>query len=171
MGATGASRHLWVAPATDRGDIYLDDGRYFWDALRSDGPSALHFPVWFQQMPESGGSQLCDMLWDTSGSGVKIVSLRLARTLQELDPTLEEAPVDVRDRKGQAISGYVALLERVDELTPVHSHKRGVRGNEFVVSADVQVRVKKEKFRGLEWEAAATPYPGDEPLPPLLPLP
>jgi hypothetical protein len=166
LGATGSHQDLWVAPQTRQGNLSsatLPDGRDARAAIRTDGPTGLGVEVWFAAEPDHRGTREQDMIWDTGRSGVKIVSDRLSALLTQMDPTVAAVAVDLRGRRGVPITGYVALMEQVGALSPVHSMKRRARGSAFVVSSDVKQRIVAEGFSGLDWQSCSTPFPADQP--------
>lgn len=166
LSGAGAGSHAWFRLRAPGGlsprRVTLEDGILLGDVLRQDGPAG--HDVWFEQMPDSGGRTLTDMLWDTSASGVKVVSDRLADLLGSMDGDSRVVPFEVKDRRGGRVPGYVALVESLDPGSPVHSFKSRTRGSKLVISDEVADAVRAARFTGLKLRGVDSPFPGDQPL-------
>lgn len=155
----GSTQHRWFVPECDGP---MDDAT--WQHLCRWGLAGAPQHVWMQEQRSHGGKVWCDMLWDSSGSGVKVVSSRLSALLRDLEPRLVESPAEVRDRDGTRVPEYVSLAEPFDRSAPVHSYGARERFTAFVIDADVRRRVLDARLVGLDITAESTPFPGDEPL-------
>ncbi len=169
LGANGATRDLWLHPTGDGMPEYgrwiLPDGRDVHEVLRANGPDSLGIPVWWTQDDESSGRRLHDMLWDTSMSGLKLVSRRMHEVLVGCGASLRTFEVDIRLRRHrEPVHGYVGVLEESHEPGPVHSYRRGGRVSSFVVSAHVRDAVTRAGLTGLQFRAADpdVAFPGDQ---------
>lgn len=167
VGPRGARSDLWVAASgpgkPDRGRWKTPMGLDVYKTLRTAGPAGLDIEIFWAQAPETRGTDVTDLLWQTHRSGLKLGTARLADILRSHCPDIKVFPVRVRTGDGAEVENIVGLLEPSDEPAAVHSLYRGRRGSRFVVSGDVADALREAGLTGLDFEDVTGPFPGDDP--------
>ncbi|HSF36667.1 MAG TPA: hypothetical protein VLA70_11155 [Nocardioides sp.] len=161
-----ATRDLWVAidgpTKPEYGVWWSSSGQDITEVLGADGPPAITDVEWyFRPMREHYGKRLPDALWQY-GRGLKVYSERLCEVMQTHGAGLQTWPADVRHRDGTPVPGYLAVLEEVEAVAPVHSHLRHRRSGRVVVDATVKEAVVRAGLIGLEIEEVAGPFPAGD---------
>jgi hypothetical protein len=123
VAAAGATRHLWVRVTGDGAPTYgpwiSPAGHDVRKVLGQRGPGALDVPVRWVQEPEHHGKQRTDMLWETGLLGLKLLSDRMRRVLEDHGAKLEVfEDVEIRLRDGERLPGYVGVLEDTEYRRP-----------------------------------------------------
>lgn len=151
-GAAAPTHGRWRSPA----------GLDVTEVLGRGGPPAVDVDVWWVQQDGHRGTRLTDLLWDTGMLGLKLVSERMLAVLVGQGADLRcLGAADVRMRDGSPVPGYVAVLEEAERPGPVHSHWRGRRSHELVVSDIVRKALDDAGLTGLDVEEVDGPFPGD----------
>ena len=168
VAATGASRHLWFHVTGDGAPTYgrwiSPSGHDVRKVLGERGPVGLDVSVHWIQAPEHYGKQRTDILWQTGPLGLKLVSDRMRRILEDHGARLETfEDVEIRLRDGDLLTGYAGVLEETQAAGPVHSLWRGRRSHRLVVSEEVRDAIKHARLTGIEIEPVDGPFPADRP--------